>query len=57
MNWGQKKDPKKENTLPLLFDLDGLLLEEQKVLECLKAKKGPVMIDELRKDRKEEDRF
>ncbi|HMI65417.1 MAG TPA: DNA-processing protein DprA [Cyclobacteriaceae bacterium] len=46
MNWSLSKDPKKENTLPL-FDHSVLPPDEQKVIERLKEKKGPVMIDEL----------
>ena len=47
MNWGLKKDSKKEGTLPLLFDLSALEPDEQKVIEHLKEQKGPVMIDKL----------
>ncbi len=46
MNWGLKQSSKKDGTLSL-FDLTAFRPEEQKVIQLLRQKDTPVMIDEL----------
>ena len=47
MNWSGATDSKTGKTLPLLFDSTPLEPEERNVVERLREKNGPVMIDEL----------